>query len=340
MAFDFIPTVNGNVKALREKEAAGKTLTPQETQYLSLLRRIPVLIKLAKVEPPPQAAPPALEPATTQAAPLPAPTPAPAPKPEKKVVAKPAPKVKAKTEAPKTEVAEKHTAPAPEDKPVEEEPIDSPKPAIPMSVAGQIVTPVDLNVAPKAKPVDTAETKPNPKPAAATPPPAKKVAASSATPAPKIPPTPSAKPLNAAIDSDGMVTFRGKTFSTDEFEAKLKALQATKPHTTLLLHASNDVPFAGIKDLIAACKEAGLTDVRLVSEAKPAEADAAPMPPPNLMPMAGPTPTMKTEAMMAPRPPVSVSSAVPDAPSEATAAASTPPSPAGPISPVKDNTVP
>lgn len=351
MAFDFIPTVNVKVKALREKEAAGTMLTPEEKQYLSLLRRVPVLIKLSLVEPPPS---PALEPAASTAPPAPEPVP-------KKAVVK-------KTPAPKPVAAEE---PAPKAKPAAEDGMSSPRagpvaevsapsrgeaetvsaPAVPAGMAhiegGELVTPVDLSSpglkmaatepAPKPKPVKparTAKTTPGSKPAPAlasttTPPVVKTASAAS---------TPSSKPLKATLHADGMVDFRGQTLHTDEFEAKLKEIMASKPHKTLLLHAANDVPFANIRELIDAGKKAGLQEVKLVPDAKKTATEMATIAPAPL----APAQAMKTDPMMAPRQavPPSTQATVPDAPAEDTAAAMAAPVPAGPISPVKNDTVP
>jgi hypothetical protein len=66
-AMNFIPTVNLKIKALRDEMTQGVKLSSQEKKYLSLIKRVPCLIKLDLVEPPP---PPTL-------APPPAPTPSP-----------------------------------------------------------------------------------------------------------------------------------------------------------------------------------------------------------------------------------------------------------------------
>jgi biopolymer transport protein ExbD len=339
MAFDFIPTINVKVKALREKEAAGTTLTPEEKQYLSLLRRVPVLIKLSRVEPPPA---PALQPAAVVA-------PAPSVKPVVAAVPQTAPT----SPAPKKEMVKKEavaetvaTPPAP----VEAD-ATTPPPPVPASMAhiegGELVTPVDLSTPDQN--MTTAETKPKPaKPirakavsspvAGATPPVAKPVSAGDMQYATigSYKGTPSSKPLKATLHADGMVDFRGLTLSTAGFEAKLKGVMATRPHKTLLLHAANDVPFASIKELIDAGKAAGLQEVKLVPDAKKTTTETATTAP---VPLA-PAPTVKTEALMVPRPIVPPSATVPDAPAEDTAAASTAPVPAGPISPVKNDTVP
>jgi biopolymer transport protein ExbD len=353
LAFDFIPTVNVKVKALREKEAAGTTLTPEEKQYLSLLRRVPVLIKLSLVEPPP---PPALEPAASTAPPPaiepaaavapPAPQPAP-PAPEKEVVKE--------TPPAKPVAAEK---PAPRAKPVAEDEMSSPSepetmpaPAVPAGMAhiegGELVTPVDLST--PGKKMTTTESAPKPKPAkpakmAKTTPaskPAPAIASASTPPAVKAPSvasTPSSKPLKATLHADGTVDFHGQTLPTADFEAKLKEVMAAKPHKTLLLHAANDVPFADIKELIDAGKAAGLQEVKLVPDAKKTTTETATTIPAPL----APAQAMKTDPMMAPRPavPPPTQATVPDAPAEDTAAAATAPVPAGPISPVKNDTVP
>ena len=58
MAMNFIPMVNLKVKTLRDQIAQGVKMTPQEKKYLSLMKHVPCLIKLALVEPPPPPPPP------------------------------------------------------------------------------------------------------------------------------------------------------------------------------------------------------------------------------------------------------------------------------------------
>jgi hypothetical protein len=53
MALNFIQGVNLNVKGLHDRIAAGAKLAPQEKKYLSLIRQVPILAKLALVPPPP-----------------------------------------------------------------------------------------------------------------------------------------------------------------------------------------------------------------------------------------------------------------------------------------------
>jgi biopolymer transport protein ExbD len=73
LALDFIPTVNLKVKGLRDKVASGTKLTPQEDKYLGLLRRVPVLVKLAQVAPPPIVVAPVPKPVIHAAPPPPPP---------------------------------------------------------------------------------------------------------------------------------------------------------------------------------------------------------------------------------------------------------------------------
>jgi biopolymer transport protein ExbD len=354
MAFDFIPTINVKVRKLREKEASGATLTPEETKYLSLLRRVPVLIKLSRVLPVPSPAP------STVAAPAPSPVPpAPAPLPEKKAVVKspppaPAPekKVAAKKPAPKPVAkvaAVKPVAPAPM---ADEAPPSAPLPAAMSNLAAEIVTPVDLST-PGQKP-ELAQTTPKPaKKIAPKPKPAlAAVPAKVKPPAVHVPapmPVAASKPLKATVHADGMVDFRGQKLPTADFESKLKEVMAAKPHKTLLLHATNDVPFANIKEIIDAGNAAGLQEVKLVSDGKRdsevAQA-AAPLPTTAARLPLATAPTMKAQAMMVPRlaiqppAPKPLAATVPDAPAEDTATASSTSVPQGPISPVKDETTP
>jgi len=73
MVLNFIPLANQKIKGLRDKAASGATLTPNEQAYLTRIKKVPCVIKLALVEPPA----PALKPAMAmEVAPLPAPTPA------------------------------------------------------------------------------------------------------------------------------------------------------------------------------------------------------------------------------------------------------------------------
>jgi biopolymer transport protein ExbD len=365
MAFDFIPTVNVKVKKLREKEASGATLTPEETKYLGLLRRVPVLIKLELVAPTPSLSPStvavpviapvppaaAAAPETKTAVTAPAPViksesaaPKPAPAPEKKVAAK-------KPAKPAKKTVEAQPAPRPVAMDSDEAPAPAPLPAAMSNLAAEIVTPVDLST-PGEK---TTTTEPAPKPVK----PARPLVAKKTSPVRKPAAagdksyatmgsyhvTPSTKPLKATVHADGTVDFRGQKLATADFEAKLKEVMLSRPHKTLLLHASSDVPFANIKEIIDAGKEAGLQEVKLVSDGKKDSGVALAAAP---LPLAA-APTMKAQAMMAPRPAAAPTSAptlapasatVPDAPAEDPATAASASVPQGPISPVKDDTTP
>jgi hypothetical protein len=92
MAMDFIPMVDLKIKTLRDQMAQGMKPTPREKMYMSLMKRVPCLIKLALVPPPALAPPVEKTPAATPAGPKPAgPKPA-EPKPaEPKPAAAPAP---------------------------------------------------------------------------------------------------------------------------------------------------------------------------------------------------------------------------------------------------------
>jgi hypothetical protein len=98
------------------------------------------------------------------------------------------------------------------------------------------------------------------------------------------------------------------------------------------------VPYANIKELIDAGKEAGLQEVKLVPDGAKTSQETAAMDPAPL----APAQAMKTDPMMAPRAavPPPTRATVPDAPAEDTAAATTAPIPEGPISPVKNDTTP
>jgi hypothetical protein len=56
-AMNVIPMVNVKVKSLRDRMAQGLSLTPREKDYLGRIKKVPCLIKLALVEPPPPPAP-------------------------------------------------------------------------------------------------------------------------------------------------------------------------------------------------------------------------------------------------------------------------------------------
>ena len=78
MVLNFIPLADRKIKVLRDKQAAGTTLTANEAAYIARLKKVPCVIKLALVEVPKPEVKPAL---AMQIAPLPAPTPAPVPAP-------------------------------------------------------------------------------------------------------------------------------------------------------------------------------------------------------------------------------------------------------------------
>lgn len=59
LAMNFIPTVNVQLKTLRDQLAQGVKMTPQEKTYMSYLKQVTCLIKLAPVAPPPEPPKPA-----------------------------------------------------------------------------------------------------------------------------------------------------------------------------------------------------------------------------------------------------------------------------------------
>jgi hypothetical protein len=75
MAMNFIPTVNLKIKALQDQVAQGLKMTPRERLYLSLMKHVPCLIKLALVQPAATLSPPAEKPASAKAVAPPIPTP-------------------------------------------------------------------------------------------------------------------------------------------------------------------------------------------------------------------------------------------------------------------------
>ena len=77
-AMNFIPMVNQKTKALRDKVANGIKLSSAEQDYLSRIKKVPCLIKLALMEPSAQALTPAVAPvvAGTPAPPVASPAPA------------------------------------------------------------------------------------------------------------------------------------------------------------------------------------------------------------------------------------------------------------------------
>ena len=52
LALDFIPTVNLKLKTLHDQTAQGVAMTKEEIKYLSYMKHVPVLLRLALVEPP------------------------------------------------------------------------------------------------------------------------------------------------------------------------------------------------------------------------------------------------------------------------------------------------
>jgi hypothetical protein len=68
-AMNFIPLVNQKVIQLRARLARGEKLSDAETKYLSLIKKVPCLIKLVLVPPPPPPPPPAKPPAAPKTPP-------------------------------------------------------------------------------------------------------------------------------------------------------------------------------------------------------------------------------------------------------------------------------
>jgi len=85
-AMNVIPMINMKVKALHDQMAKGMTMSPRQKEYLSRIKKVPCLIKLALVEPPAPPTPPPLapKPKLTPAPPVKVKAKAPAPAPEVK----------------------------------------------------------------------------------------------------------------------------------------------------------------------------------------------------------------------------------------------------------------
>jgi hypothetical protein len=57
-AMNFIPMANQKIKALRDRLARGEQLSDAEMKYLGLIKKVPCLMKLTLVVPPPPLPPP------------------------------------------------------------------------------------------------------------------------------------------------------------------------------------------------------------------------------------------------------------------------------------------
>ena len=338
---NFIPMADQKIKSLRDKIARGTMLAPNEKTYLSRIKVVPGLIKLALVEPPPPPAP--------VLAPAPAPAPAPA-------VAMPTPSTPpAPTPTPVTDLASLGLRPG--TVPIEVDlhsdgTIDlsgatlsldelksqltdrskaNPAPAVLITrdvkvTSDQVkkVTAISRGLKLKTrvlKPGQALNLPPAPPAPAATtpapPPPAPVV-----TPPPAPPPA-NPKPLTIVVHPNGTIKFQNATMGLAEFQAKLKAVVMATPDQAFVIKAGTKVPYDKLKQVLDSCTD---LQVKHVTVATPAPTAPTQPPPPTT-----PAPSAEAPAphLAAPTPPVPPPAPVSSTPAPAPAA-TTPPAPAPP----------
>ncbi len=296
-AFDFIPTVNLKLKALRDKVAAGTPLTDREQDYLKRIKEIPCLIKLALVETPP--------PAPVVVPPPAAPTPPPAPidldlrtdgkvdfqgatltlaelkqkladlaktTPDQPIVVKPADKSESKTvkkiEALCHEAKFKNVT---VDNSIAEK-AAADKAAADKAAADKAAA--DKAAAAKAAADKAAADKAAADKAAADKAAAKKAAADKVAAEAKLP------PIHLAVHADGKVDYQGASLSLDDLKPKLTDLANATPGQPVIVEKAEPLEKGSLHKVADLCKACKLTSVT-ISKAP------APTPPP----APAPTPT-------------------------------------------------
>jgi biopolymer transport protein ExbD len=297
---NFIPLANQKIKGLRDKIAAGTTLTDNEQAYLKRIKQVPCLIKLALVPPP--APPPVLAiaplaPAPSMSlAPVPAPAPAPPAKPKLVTVYVHADgKIKylgALIDLPTFQAKLKDLAQATPDrslviKAAKTVPYDKVKAVMDschdanVKYVTSVVPPPAPSPQPEvptASPATPSETTPAVVATPAVPAPPAPEAATATTPAvTSTPPaTASSAPIRAVVRVDGKVNFKGATYELPGFKSKLVAIIKANPDQAIVVKAGKTVPFEKLKAVLDACDEAQVKYLSVISAAPTPPAPAGP----------------------------------------------------------------
>jgi biopolymer transport protein ExbD len=342
-AMDFIPMADKKIEALRNKLSAGTTLTPGEQAYLTRIKQVPCVIKLALVEPlapppPPPRPAPLPEPTPVPATPAVAPAPA-APTTDVTPAAPPAAPVKLKPMTARVRSDEKvdfnHATITLDLLKTKLTEIAASTPTQPFTLTAsktateaqyQNVTNlfdaaglknVTLNK-PKTWPTPPAgpivlfpPPVPEPVPAPTTPVPAP------ATPIPPVEPVAAVvvapvklAPMTARVRSDEKVDFNHVTITKDELKAKLEVIAQATPTQPVTIKASKTASEAQFQQVADLFDTAGLKNVTLDKPKAWPVPPAPPVPVPTPAPSTpvvdatpAPQPTPEPEPAAAPAPP-------------------------------------
>ncbi len=338
-ALNFIPLADQKIKALRDKKAGGATLTANEEAYLSRIKQVPCLIKLALVEPP---------------APAPAPI-AVAPAPIAPVVKVPATPVPAKpltvTVHADGTIKFQHATMNLADFQTQ---LDSLAQATPHQAlvikAGKTVAyekvkdvldacaKAQLKIVSVVAPPPAAPTPAQPTPAPSPAPASHTVPVAAATPAalpaphlsagaslPRMSLPTAAKPagpVRFTVRMDGKINFKGVTLTLPEFKSKLQAIVQATPDQAIFVKAGKTVPYENFQAALAICHSVPVTNLAFSGPSPSSEFDApvAPqpgasnLPAPNLLMHPSMTPTPSTTQPTAPTPSATTNTPPPTGP--------------------------
>ena len=307
---NFIPLANQKLKALRDKQAAGTTLTANEHAYLGRIKQVPSLIKLDLVPPPAPvvATPPPPEPA----APVTPAIPPPLTHEELVAFAKDTMPIILSLDA-SGQISSAGTNVSLDDLKLSLAAAAKANPTVPVVIVSDLKTPRDelkkvgaisrrlklpTKILQPGQVVNTADSTGAPLPAPEAP---KPVAVATV------------KPLNVNIHSDGTIGFRGAKMDLPEFQAKLADIGKATPDQAFLLHAGSDVADDKIQPVTDSFHAAGLEKVTMAP--RPVVATPPPVAPPAAPAVATGTPAPAAETPTpppaAPEPPKAVATKKP-----------------------------
>jgi biopolymer transport protein ExbD len=239
-AMNFIPMVNLKIKALRDKIAQGVKLTARELDYLGRIKKVPCLIELELVPPPPVEKPVLLPvpavPATTAA---PAPTAPASSAPLEITVLGDGNANFAGATLNFTELKQQLI------KILKTNPNQAAVVNATKDVPDRLVNNVTTVIA--GSPA---------KPAAAPAAPSQPVT----PPAPPLPPV-MELPLNLHLRPDGKIDFQDATLTLDELKPKLEEIAVLTPNQAILIKGRENVSRTQLKKVLAICQEANLAKV-------------------------------------------------------------------------------
>jgi biopolymer transport protein ExbD len=288
MALDFIPSVNVYVKQLDQKMAQGVKLSPTERDYMNRIKKVPCLIKLALVTPPPAVVVPAAVPVPVVATPAPVAAPAPVPTASKLPV-----QIKLSDDG----TVDLNGVPITADSQLSGSLAGLPPSQQVYIVASDRIPQAQIQrvikICHDAKLTNIKRVKSAPpQTAAPTSSAPAMVPVIAPTAAPATPP-PVRAPVDINLRPDAKVDFQGATYAIDDLKPKLDDLGKTTPGQPVTINGREKVDPAQLKKVVALCHEAKLkvTVAKAATVAPSAPVAAAPTPAPAVIaPATPPTP--------------------------------------------------